>query len=87
VKLGGARGNLEDLKKGPAVSAAVRQKASADRAAKVMPLIWDAQAAGATSLRAIAKVLDGRNITAPRGGSWSAAQVKAVIDNSKVCKG
>jgi DNA invertase Pin-like site-specific DNA recombinase len=79
VKLGGNRGNLEDLRKGPAVSVAVRQKAATERAAKVQRHIEAAKAKGATSLRQIAAALNAQGITTPRGGSWSAAQVARVI--------
>ena len=85
VKLGGNRGNLDDLRKGPAVSAAVRSRASGERAAKVMKHIDAARSNGATSLRQIAAVLNGSNITTPRGGKWSAAQVKSVVDQFTRC--
>lgn len=81
VKLGGDRGNLEDLRKGPAVSAAVRAKASADRAAKVMRHIEAARAMGAQSLRQIAAALNSKGITTPRGGEWSANQVARVLSS------
>lgn len=78
-KLGGHRGNLEDLKKGPAVSAIVRTKASQDRAAKVRKHIDAVRAEGMMSLRQIAAALNARGITTPRGGTWSAAQVARVL--------
>jgi len=37
-------------------------------------------AGGAMSLRAIAGALNGRGITAPRGGSWSSVQVGRLLD-------
>ena len=37
------------------------------------------QAAGATSLQAIADGLNGRGIPAARGGAWSATQVMRVL--------
>ncbi|WP_380802249.1 recombinase family protein [Sphingobium tyrosinilyticum] len=81
TKLGGNRGNLEDLRKGPGISALVRSKASIDRAEKVRRQIETFQAAGAVSLRAIADRLNAAGITAPRGGTWKAAQVKRIIDS------
>jgi DNA invertase Pin-like site-specific DNA recombinase len=80
VRLGGNRGNLEDLRKGPAKSAEVRSRQAAERALKVRRQI-EAITGGneTTSLRAIAAALNERGITAPRGGKWHAAQVKAVI--------
>jgi hypothetical protein len=42
------------------------------------------QAAGATSLQAIADGLNGRGIPAARGGAWSATQVLRVLAHLKV---
>lgn len=80
VKLGGARGNLDDLRKGPAASAAARSQSSRDRAEKVAVQVKKLQNRGAVSLRQIAAGLNERGFVAPRGGRWSPAQVKAVID-------
>jgi DNA invertase Pin-like site-specific DNA recombinase len=80
VKLGGARGNVEALRKGPAASALVRQSAAAKRAHKVKVQIEAMRAEGVLSLRAIAARLNSIGITTPRGGSWSAAQVKRVLE-------
>lgn len=82
VRLGGDRGNISDLRKGPAVSAAVRSKASIDRAQKVQRQIAAFRAQGASSLREIAERLNLAGITTPRGGSWNASQVKRVLDRS-----
>src|SRR4051812_38682238 len=80
VRLGGNRGNLEDLRKGPARSAEVRHIQATDRAAKVRRQIDAIRGTqGAKSLREIAEALNGRGITAPRGGRWHAAQIKAVL--------
>ena len=83
VRLGGNRGNLEDLKKGPAKSAEVRSAQASERARKVRRQI-EAIAAdrAAASLREIASALNDRGITAPRGGMWHAAQVKAVLQRT-----
>jgi DNA invertase Pin-like site-specific DNA recombinase len=80
VRLGGNRGNLEDLRKGPAKSAEVRGRQATERARKVRRQI-EAMTAGADgrSLRQIAAALNDRGITAPRGGKWHAAQIKAVL--------
>jgi DNA invertase Pin-like site-specific DNA recombinase len=80
VKLGGSRGNANDLRKGPSVSAARRSLASETRALKVATHIEAARREGAVSLRQIANVLNNKGITAPRGGAWQAAQIKAVLD-------
>lgn len=79
VRLGGNRGNLHDLRKGPAKSAEVRSRQAQERSIKVRRQIEAAAGEGA-SLRQIARVLNDRGITAPRGGSWHAAQVKAVLE-------
>ena len=56
-----------------------RSAAANARAADLGVVIEDIKATGATSLRAIAKELNGRGISAPRGGEWSGAQVRAVM--------
>lgn len=56
-------------------------KAGADQhAANVMPIIREAQRAGATSLRAVAEALNARGIATARGGRWHAMSVKNVLD-------
>ena len=84
VRLGGNRGNLDDLRKGPTRSAEVRGRQARERAQKVRRQI-QAIATGteAKSLRQIAAALNDRGITAPRGGKWHAAQVKAVLATSE----
>jgi hypothetical protein len=57
---------------------AARAKA---RAADIAPTIAEIQAAGATSLRAIAAALSERGIPTARGrGAWAAVQVARVLD-------
>jgi DNA invertase Pin-like site-specific DNA recombinase len=74
VVLGGPR-----LAEARALSNAA-QKAEADaHALAVMPLIREAQAAGARSLRQIAAALTGRGIPTARGGKWEAATVRNVL--------
>lgn len=83
VKLGGNRGNLEDLKKGPAKSAEVRKSQALERARKVRRQIEIfASEVEKTSLRGIAAALNERGITAPRGGNWHASQVRSVLSRS-----
>ena len=88
VRLGGNRGNLEDLRKGPAKSAEVRSRQARERALKVQRQI-DAISAKevGTSLRQMAKKLNDLGITAPRGGRWQAAQVRAVIQRAARASG
>lgn len=80
VRLGGARGNLHDLRRGPSVSAAARGAASTARARKVAQQLELIKSGRSLSLRDLAAELNSRGIGAPRGGAWSAAQVKRVLE-------
>jgi DNA invertase Pin-like site-specific DNA recombinase len=63
------------------VAAQVVIKANADKsAANVLPVIRDAQKAGAETLRDIADALNARGIATARGGRWHATTVKNVLD-------
>ena len=76
--LGGYRGaTVDDAAR--AASIAVRSAKAADRASDLAPIVADIRAAGASSLREIAAGLNGRGVTAPRGGEWSAAQVRGLL--------
>jgi hypothetical protein len=55
------------------------------RAADIAPIIADLQAAGATSLQAIAGGLNDRSIPTARGGSWSATQFIAGMERRGIC--
>ena len=56
------------------------QPAGADTfAATVAPVIAEAQAAGAKSLRQIAAALNGRGIATARGGRWEATTVRNIL--------
>jgi hypothetical protein len=62
-------------------SAVASIRAGADQhAANILPIIREAQKAGATSLRAVADALNARGISTPRGGTWYAMSVKNVLD-------
>jgi DNA invertase Pin-like site-specific DNA recombinase len=55
-------------------------RASADQhAANVMPIIREAQKAGARTLRQIAEVLNARGVATARGGQWHAMSVKNML--------
>jgi hypothetical protein len=57
-------------------SAVEAVKAEADRyAANVLPIIREAQKAGARTLREIAEALNARGIATARGGQWHARTV------------
>jgi DNA invertase Pin-like site-specific DNA recombinase len=80
VRLGGNRGNLDDLRKGPAKSAEVRRRRAAERAQKVCRQISAlTEGPEPLSLRKIAIALNDRGISAPRGGKWHASQVRSVL--------
>jgi DNA invertase Pin-like site-specific DNA recombinase len=58
-------------------------KAEADRyAANVLPIIREAQKAGATTLRQIAEALNARGVTTARGGQWHATSVSNVLNRA-----
>jgi len=48
-------------------------------AATVAPVIAEARAAGAKSLRQIAAALNGRGVATARGGKWEAATVANIL--------
>ena len=58
-------------------------KAEADRyAANVLPIIREAQKAGANTLRQIADALNARGIPTARGGQWHATSVKNLLQRA-----
>lgn len=87
VKLGGNRDRPPPpppYELGNKASAIVRAEKALDHALGVMNEIDRARAGGAQSLRQIAAVLTDRGINTPRpGGTWQAAQVKAVMDRAE----
>jgi hypothetical protein len=59
-------------------------KAEADRrAANVLPIIREAQKAGATTLRQIAEALNARGVTTARGGQRYATSVSNVLNRAE----
>lgn len=66
-------------KRGLAASAKARSERAARFAADVLPDFKAARKEGAKSLTAMADALNARKIPAPRGGKWSAVQVKRVL--------
>ena len=70
------------------VAAQLVIKSNADRhAANVLPIIRDAQKAGANTLRAVAEALNARGISTARGGIWHAMSVKNVLDRQPAPQG
>ncbi|MGY3559815.1 hypothetical protein ACVWXP_003084 [Bradyrhizobium sp. USDA 4463] len=65
----------------PRKSAVEAVKAEADRyAANVLPIIREAQKAGASTLRQMAEALNARGIPTARGGRWYAQSVANVLE-------
>lgn len=80
VRLGGDRGNLpQHAAEGRERSAAVRHAKAEARAADLLPVIRDIQAAGIATAAGIARALNERGIPTARGGSWQAVQVQRVL--------
>jgi DNA invertase Pin-like site-specific DNA recombinase len=78
--LGGNRGVKPTAKMRALSKAALQQRADA-RAADIGPTIKSLQAAGKTSLRAIAEGLNDQGIPTARGqGKWSAVQVARILE-------
>lgn len=83
TRLGGKAENIRPhARKGHVAGLAVRQDRAARRAADLAPIIASIQAGGATSLRQIAAELNRREIPTARGGTWSAVQVKRVLERA-----
>jgi DNA invertase Pin-like site-specific DNA recombinase len=82
VKLGGYRGTTMTKAMRKAAAEAVAKRVEA-RAADLTPTITEIQAAGATTLRAIAAALNERGIPTARGGQWSAVQVARVLEHQQ----
>jgi DNA invertase Pin-like site-specific DNA recombinase len=62
-------------------SAVASIRAEADRhAANVLPIIREAQKAGATTLRQIAEALNARGVATARGGQWHATSVSNILE-------
>jgi DNA invertase Pin-like site-specific DNA recombinase len=67
----------------PRKSAVEAVKAEADRyAANVLPIIREAQKAGASTLRQIAEALNARGIPTARGGQWYAQSVANILERA-----
>jgi DNA invertase Pin-like site-specific DNA recombinase len=79
TKLGGDRGVVPSKKTRALAVEALQARADA-KAADLAPVIKELQAAGKTSLRAIAAGLNEQGIPTARGGEWSSAQVMRVLE-------
>jgi DNA invertase Pin-like site-specific DNA recombinase len=72
--------NLKNAEEGQARGRATRTARAAARARELAPVIEEVRRAGATSSDRIAEELTRRGIPAARGRSWSAVQVRRVVD-------
>jgi DNA invertase Pin-like site-specific DNA recombinase len=79
VKLGGDRGVMPSAR-AHKLSAEAIQRRTAARVADLAPIIKELQAAGKTSLRAIAAGLNEQGIPTARGGEWSSPQVMRILE-------
>jgi DNA invertase Pin-like site-specific DNA recombinase len=75
---GQALGNPH-LSKARAIAHAASKAGADAHAEAVMPAIQEAQAAGAKSLREIAKALNARGVATARGGKWEATTVRNIL--------
>ena len=86
AKARGARlGNPANLgaearRKGTQASTRSRRARAQQRALDLKPIVQEIQADGVVSLRGIASALNERGIPTARGGRWSAAQVKRLLE-------
>jgi DNA invertase Pin-like site-specific DNA recombinase len=68
-------------------SAVASIKAGADKhVANTLPIIKEAQKAGATTLRQVAEALNARGVATARGGQWHATSVKNMLDRAMQSK-
>jgi DNA invertase Pin-like site-specific DNA recombinase len=83
-KLGGRRMSARRWKQIGRDNAPIARQVNMNRAAalraEIYPEIRKLQKSGASSLRLIAEGLNANRIPAPKGGEWSAVQVKRVLD-------
>ena len=76
-------GNRTNLDEATRRSAEVRSAAADRHAANVLPIIDEIRRGGAASLRQVAAALTARGVRTPRGGAWTAAAVKNVLERQK----
>jgi DNA invertase Pin-like site-specific DNA recombinase len=79
IQLGGLRTSIERSREIAAAAREANSEKAAEARARVLPIIEQLQAEGATTLRAIAAGLNQQEVPAPRGGEWSAVQVMRVM--------
>jgi DNA invertase Pin-like site-specific DNA recombinase len=85
-KLGGDRGTIPSKNVRDLAIAAI-EKRVASRAADLAPTIRELQAAGNTTLRALAAGLNALGITTARGGGWDQTQVRRLLARAEAPAG
>src|SRR3954447_56451 len=78
----GTPGNLTNVEEGRANGRARCSQIAMERARDLRPIIADLQAEGATNLSQLAAGLNRRGIPTSRGGTWSATQVRRVLERA-----
>ncbi len=76
-------GNRTNLAEATRRSAEVRSAGADRHAGNVLPVIEEIRRGGATSLRRVAAALTVRGVRTPRGGAWTAAAVRNVLERQK----
>jgi DNA invertase Pin-like site-specific DNA recombinase len=84
TRLGGLRSNSASIHaQGNAASVQIRTTKAAKRASDLLPVIEQAKAEGAMTLREIAAFLNDKGVPTPREtGEWSAVQIKRILDRT-----
>lgn len=77
---GAVLGNRTNLEEAQAKGRAVQASQAQQFAENVHPIVQQIRGAGMITLRQIAGALNARGIRTARGGEWSAAQVKFILD-------
>ena len=76
---GATLGNRTNLPVAQAMGAAANRSAADGFAANALPLVRQLQAAGVTTVRAIAEALNARGIRTARGGAWHHSTVRNLL--------
>ena len=76
-------GNRTNLKEAGRRGVETRQAEAERHAQNVLPLIREAQAAGARSLAEIAAALNARGVPTSHGATWAPMTVKRALDRAK----
>lgn len=85
VKLGAKDGRIVPFARvGGLASVAKRREKARQRALDLLPVIEEIRAEGITTLKAIAKALNERGHSAPRGGRWFPTSVSYVLRHAPV---